>query len=126
MNTRAYRNTSSSGFVWLGDVPTEWGRKRLKYCVDLINEKLDAPPEGTFYIGLENVESGTGKLISTETLNWPDIAGSQFRSGDVLFGKLRPYLAKVLQVQENGICSSELLVLRPKTTSGRYLFYYLI
>lgn len=38
-----------------------------------------------------------------------------FKNGDVLFGKLRPYLAKVLVPDFGGVCSGEFLTLIPKT-----------
>jgi len=45
-----------------------------------------------------------------------------FRSGDVLYGKLRPYLDKAVLATTDGICTTEILVLRPKQyVSGRYL-----
>ncbi|MGI5836042.1 MAG: restriction endonuclease subunit S [Chloroflexota bacterium] len=40
----------------------------------------------------------------------------QFQPNDVLFGKLRPYLAKVTRLSEPGVCVGEFLVLRPKTS----------
>lgn len=45
-----------------------------------------------------------------------------YRSGDVLYGKLRPYLDKAVLATTDGLCTTELLVLRPKQrVSGRYL-----
>ena len=111
---------------WLGDVPATWDIRRLKYCVDLINDKVDSPPEGERYIGLENIESHTGRVF------WPDENGtaegfcSIFKPGDVLFGKLRPYLAKVIVAKNSGVCTSELLVFRPRLVEAKYLWYFLL
>jgi type I restriction enzyme, S subunit len=50
-----------------------------------------------------------------------------FEEGNVLFGKLRPYLAKVTHVNFRGVCTTELLVLRPnKSINGKFLFYCLL
>ena len=49
-----------------------------------------------------------------------------FDADDVLFGKLRPYLAKAHHAQTSGICSSEFLVLRRKSIEPRFLVYYLL
>jgi type I restriction enzyme S subunit len=38
----------------------------------------------------------------------------EFRPGDVLFGKLRPYLAKSWRADQEGLCSTELIVMRPR------------
>lgn len=49
--------------------------------------------------------------------------GTEFRAGDVLFGKLRPYLAKVALVPFDGIASTEFLVLRGCQIEARFLRY---
>ncbi|MCY2953507.1 MAG: restriction endonuclease subunit S, partial [Planctomycetota bacterium] len=51
---------------------------------------------------------------------------NSFQPDDVLFGKLRPYLAKVLHARGAGVCTSELLVLRSRDLLSRFLFYYLL
>ena len=64
-------------------------------------------------LALENVEgwSGTYRSANRDTV----LAGpvKKFRAGDVLFGRLRPYLAKVACPDTPGLCVSEFLVLRP-------------
>jgi restriction endonuclease S subunit len=79
-----------SGIDWLGEIPEGWEVKKFKYLFELITERdeFDLPK-----IGLENIESETGKYITTDT----DFEGEgiHFKVGDILFGKLRPYLAKV-------------------------------
>lgn len=77
------------------------------------------------YVGLENVESKTGRYL--EGINeMPDAVANEFVPGDVLFGKLRPYLAKSLAPDFHGRCSGELLVLRPKTLEPRFLHYWFL
>ncbi len=77
------------------------------------------------YVGLENVESRTGRYL--EGINeMPDAVANEFAPGDVLFGKLRPYLAKSLAPEFRGRCSGELLVLRPKWLDARFLHYWLL
>jgi len=50
-----------------------------------------------------------------------------FHSGDVLFGKLRPYLAKALHADKEGVCSTELLVLKPQPDiHPRFLLYSML
>lgn len=51
---------------------------------------------------------------------------SRFLASDTLFGKLRPYLAKACNPNFDGICSSELLVLRPGQVDRRFLLYSLL
>lgn len=77
------------------------------------------------YVALEYIESGTGKFVpGFEPELKPMNAEVAFRRGDVLFGKLRPYLAKVLDPDFDGAASGELLVFRPRPQlRARYLYY---
>jgi restriction endonuclease S subunit len=86
------------------------------------------PNQSVPIITLENVESWTGKLLGyTE---YENITGDliSYKNGDVLFNKLRPYLAKVHVAGADGLCTGEMLVLRPevKKVDPRFLFYYLV
>jgi type I restriction enzyme S subunit len=101
----------------LGEIPAHWQAKRLKYVAPIIDERSSAATSDLPYVGLENIESGAGRLTSTVDSLSPiddatESAATLFQAGDVLFGKLRPYLAKVLRPQFAGRCSTELLVLR--------------
>lgn len=92
--------------------------RKLKYLVRLVAERADTRPEGMPYVGLENIESRTGRLIQAqreEDGREPDGTSTVnlFRAGDLLFGKLRPYLAKGWQCTFDGACTTEALVLRP-------------
>lgn len=61
-------------------------------------------------MGLEHIESWTGKRIEDDTASSDGIA-TRFQRDDVLFGKLRPYLAKVYLAENEGIATTEALVL---------------
>jgi type I restriction enzyme S subunit len=112
---------------WTKRTPECWKVKRLKYAVTLISEKMEPGTSGLPYIGLEHVESWTGRLVETaEGESSADGLSTRFRPNDVLFGKLRPYLAKVHRARQNGGCSGELLVLRPALLDSRYLSYFLL
>ncbi|MHB8708000.1 MAG: restriction endonuclease subunit S [Desulfuromonadales bacterium] len=121
----AYPEYKESEVEWLGEVPEQWAWKRLKFAVTLVNEKIESVDTGLTYFGLENIESWTGRKVETESK--PDGIANLFKKGDVLFGKLRPYLAKVYHAKsEEGLCTAEALVLREKDFLPRYLFYYLL
>lgn len=111
-----------SGVDWLGDVPEHWEARRLKFAVNLLNRKIEAKETLLPYMGMENIESFTAnKIYDEENPPQSDGVGSYFKSGDVLFGKLRPYLAKAYLCETEGFCSSELLVLEGETTLPEYL-----
>ncbi len=81
-----------------------------------ISDEREAPGDGELaYIGLEHVESGTGRLVADWRPAAPGTVKSinhVFHPGEVLYGKLRPYLNKVWHADRPGVCSTELLALR--------------
>ncbi len=121
-----YKKLDSSGVSWLQQKPIHWRIKRLKYSTDLINNKVSAEDSSLPYLGLEHIESWTGRKIDGEISNSEGLASS-FVAGDVLFGKLRPYLAKVHLAQQDGLISSEALVIRSKEElHSEFLKYYML
>jgi len=104
---------------------------RLDEVVSLVDERIDpAEQQGqAFYVGLENIESGTGELTGNLIADYSSIKSikTAFKAGDILYGKLRPNLNKVYLAQQNGICSTDILVLRPANADlGMYLSHYLL
>ena len=106
-----------SGIEWLGDVPAHWEVRRLKGLVANAIEQTNERQEYEIYLALEHVESWTGKYASAGPDTAFESQVKRFRSGDVLFGKLRPYLAKVARPSEDGVCVGEFLVLRSDESS---------
>lgn len=62
------------------------------------------------YIGLEHVEAHSMRLLSHGVARDVKSAKSVFNAGDVLYGKLRPYLNKVVRPEFGGVCSTDFLV----------------
>ncbi|MBK8700570.1 MAG: restriction endonuclease subunit S [Saprospiraceae bacterium] len=115
-----------SGIEWLGEVPEKWKIKKLKFLVSL-NSNEEVLIETSFKVALENIESGTGQFIESNSENQFEGTGNFFKAGDVLFNKLRPYLAKVFLATQNGYSVGELLVLTPKSEiTSEFLFYRLL
>ncbi len=80
---------------------------------DIVNPKEKNGP--AYYVGLENIESQTGVLLGDTQSDFSMLKSNKnvFRKGDILYGKLRPNLNKVHLAQVDGICSTDILVLRP-------------
>lgn len=105
-----------SGVEWLGDVPEHWDVRRLRAAVENVVDFTRTLAPDEIYVALENVESWTGRYTASSE-NGFESQVKRFRADDVLFGKLRPYLAKVACPRENGVCVGEFLVLRPRDVS---------
>lgn len=112
--------------------PAAWRPARLKFAAPLCNERMAAGSGHPGYLGLENIESWTGRIVhaaskSEESPEGETGLANVFKEGDVLFGKLRPYLAKACHASRDGVCSTELLVLRPvEAVHPRFLLYSLL
>ncbi len=74
------------------------------------------------YLGLEQIASGTGHILSYET-NSAEGKSTTFAFDDshVLYGKLRPYLNKVAIPDRAGRCSTEIIPLKPQGVDREYL-----
>ena len=83
---RQYDTYKDSGVDWIGSVPSHWDRCRFKDFEYLRTEKSSSKMK----IGLENIESKTGKYLPTDSQFEGD--GIAFYPNDVVYGKLRPYL----------------------------------
>ena len=95
-------------------------RKAASFCRDLRTEI----PEGAIYVGLENIESHTGRYIPSNDQESISSAFA-FRKGQVLFPKLRPYLNKVFLAPFDGLCSTEFHVLEGITIRSEFLALFL-
>ena len=66
------------------------------------------------YVGLEHIDSGNPRLKRNGIATEVNSTKSRFFAGDILYGKLRPYLDKAVLAEFDGLCSTDILVLRPK------------
>lgn len=125
---RAYPAYKDSGIEWIGQVPEHWKVARVKRLASLRNERRNDVSTDTIYIGLEDVEAGSGQYKPTNgsSRQSEDSTVGIFYEGDVLYGKLRPYLRKAIISEMAGCCSTEFLVLRAEKTEPRWLQEWLL
>jgi len=107
-----YAEYKDSGVDWLGKVPKHWVITRIKRKIRNIAEQNSDSKSSDFCLALEHVESWTGKINPPEEAITFESQVKRFQSNDILFGKLRPYLAKVARPDQSGVCVGEFLVLR--------------
>lgn len=111
-----------------GKVPVGWEVKRVDDLASRKTEVIDPTKTNEVfdYIGLEHIISNeferNGKGLSNETV----ALKVKFEKGDILYGKLRPYLNKVLIADISGVGSTEFIVLgRNEFTNWVYLNFQL-
>ncbi|TCR81529.1 restriction endonuclease subunit S [Rhizobium sp. BK376] len=117
-----YSSYQPSGVDWIGEVPSHWDIVRFKHGLRLVTTKGGNEDHK---IALENIESWSGRYLETDTTYEGE--GTSFRAGDILFGKLRPYLAKALLATSNGQAVGDFHVLRPAAqTNPRFAQYFVL
>lgn len=105
-------------------VPSEWGPIPKGWRKGHLGEIAESPrrgiqpddiEQGTPYIGLEHMPRRSIALSEWATAE--DVVSNkfQFYRGEILFGKLRPYFHKVGIAAVNGVCSTDILVIIPKS-----------
>nr|WP_315478253.1 N-6 DNA methylase [uncultured Rhodoferax sp.] len=100
----------------LEDASKSSQKDKLTNIAQRVSDSID-PQQHTGpvnYFGLENIESQTGQKTGSTDGSYIAIKSTKtcFKAGDVLYGKLRPNLNKVYLATEDGICSTDIYVLR--------------
>jgi len=82
-----------------------------------------------YYVGLEHIEGDTGRIIEYKKVPEANLKSSKFHfdASCILYGKLRPYLNKVALPTVTGLCSTDILPLKPfpNLISREFLYYFL-
>jgi type I restriction enzyme S subunit len=111
----------------IGPIPAHWRVVRLGEVATLSTKAVDPANAGTKrYIGLEHIEPGNiriqhwGKADDVRSLK------TAFQQGDVLYGKLRPYLDKAVLAEWDGICSTDILVIKAQSSLLPEFLAYLV
>ena len=112
-----------SGVEWTEFFPNSWSIKKVKYIFEFISTK-EVASNRTFNIALENIVAHSGNYIDTNSEY--EASGVSFRKNDILFGKLRPYLAKVHLCERAGIALGDIFVLRPLSGFDSSFLRYLL
>jgi type I restriction enzyme, S subunit len=110
-----------------GALPPGWVWTTLGEITDTTRMRADPQdhPDARF-IGMEHVETHTMRLLGTVPAREMRSSAECFKPGDVLYGRLRPYLNKVLSPDFAGLCSGEFIIFRKVPhLENRYLQYFL-
>ena len=119
------REMKDSGIEWIGNVPSNWKLSKIKYMTTQRECVGKYTPEKDKFIGLENVIGFADRYIETST-EYETSIYDVCHKGDILFGRLRPYLAKILTVPFDGYCTGEFFVFDSFNGCKIYLKYVLL
>ena len=117
--------------AYISDLPTTWLSLKLGDVVGYGKTEKAEPEEiapDTWVLELEDLEKDTTKVLQHLTFaeRQSKSTKNKFNAGDVLYGKLRPYLNKVTFADRPGVCTTEILPIKPnEAVHGRYLFHWL-
>lgn len=104
----------------------EWAATTFGQVVQSRSDRIDPRSSGKqdFCVELEHIAPASGELLGSTSAGEQSSLKSVFTVGDVLFGKLRAYLRKYWLATCDGVCSTEIWVLRPKSQlmTAEFLF----
>lgn len=106
-----------------------WLKKTLKDVAPAKAAKFPANDKTVWNLSLEEIESGTGRILREATSKVSELGSSKtsFDETNVLYSKLRPYLNKVVVPEKSGVGTSELIPLlpNPEILEREFLAFYL-
>jgi type I restriction enzyme S subunit len=103
--------TESNHPRMINDIPNGWTKTTLREVTRPLSSRVMPSQEQDLpYIGLEHVEPHSMKLTHSGSAKEVKSSSNRFSKGDVLYGKMRPYLNKVWVAEFDGLCSTEFLV----------------
>ena len=110
----------------VGRIPVEWDVVSFQDIATCKPKKFNPSKDDFIYncVELEHLSQETGQIINTTPTNNVVSIKNIFNVGDILFGKLRPYLKKYALPDFSGVCSSEIWVFKPKDGIDNYFLYY--
>lgn len=106
-----------------------WQQVKLSAVADIERDGVasDNIQAGARYLGLEHIESG-GRILGDTVVDAGELASTKFKftRNHLLYGKLRPYLAKIALPDFEGICSTDIVPIKTgPRLDRRYLAYFL-
>lgn len=112
-------------------IPSSWAFTKLGRVTEYGRVNKAEPNEiedSAWVLELEDIEKNTSKVLARVSFadRQSKSTKNRFEAGDVLYGKLRPYLNKVIIADIPGYCTTEIIPLKAgQHLDNRYLFYWL-
>ena len=107
------------------NLPSGWSKCELGEICKISSSKFDPTKSNEVKkcIELEHLSQKTGQILGFISSDEQKSIKNEFKKGQILYGKLRPYLQKFCQAKFDGVCSSEIWVLQGKNVTNDFLFY---
>jgi len=104
-----------------------WKEATIEQVVDEISERVENPSQSKFerFVGLEEFESGQFKIRKWGTTENLVSAMKLFKKGDLLFARRNAYLRRASEIDFDGVCSGDAIVLRQKSKIEKGLTTYI-
>lgn len=115
----------------VGKLPEGWVETQLGNVVEYgkaAKRTLSDVKQETWVLELEDIEKDSSKLLSKTRAHQRPFKSTKnsFQKGDVLYGKLRPYLNKIIVADEDGVCTTEIVPINAEPFCfNKYIFYWL-
>ena len=97
------------------EIPDGWNKVKFKELAKQKSVRIDNPGESGFekYVGLEHLDSG--ELVVKRYGSTSDVTSTMklFNKGDILFARRNTYLKRVSVAPFDGVCSGDIIVLKP-------------
>lgn len=110
-----------------GELPEGWKWVNLREIA--VKQTLKALPKDfpdDKFIGMDCIEPHSLKPSFTYKFSEFKSAGNYFKTGQVLYGRMRPYLNKVYRAEYDGACSGEFIILQCKENFNPDLLKYIL
>lgn len=110
----------------VGIIPNDWSLEKIDALCDLSKKRINPLLSSNNFkcIELEHISQESGRLVGYAFSKDLKSQKTVFKKGDVLFGKLRPYLKKYLFANFDGVCTTEIWVLQSTSDIlSNWLFY---
>lgn len=112
----------------LPELPEGWGWMKFDQVVNIDSNLVNPNNFGSYpHIAPDNVERGTGRLLSYRTIKEDEVISPKHRffPGQIIYSKIRPYLSKLVIAQFNGLCSADMYPLSTGLNI-KFLFYLML
>ncbi len=135
---RGEREMKDSGVEWIGEIPKEWGRTKIKMIASFFNgdrtsrypQPSDFVDAGVAFLTSRNIDSDEVDLSETKYITddkYKSLSGAKIQIDDIIFC-LRGSVGKcaINRTLSCGTVASSLATIRPKDIYPKYLLYFLL